>query len=47
MPEQAVSRLRTKDLTLIALFTVLTAVCAWISVPVPAPLIQFLSLIHI
>lgn len=41
MPEQAVSRMRTKDLTLIALFTVLTAVCAWISVPVPAPLIQF------
>lgn len=41
MPEQTMSRLRTKDLTLIALFTVLTAVCAWISVPVPAPLIQF------
>ena len=41
MPEQSASRLRTKDLTLIALFTVLTAVCAWISVPVPAPLIQF------
>ncbi|MDE6456647.1 MAG: biotin transporter BioY [Dysosmobacter sp.] len=41
MSEQTVSRLRTKDLTLIALFTVLMAVCAWISVPVPAPLIQF------
>lgn len=41
MTEQTASRLRTKDLTLIALFTVLTAVCAWISVPVPAPLIQF------
>ncbi len=41
MPEKTLSRLRTKDLTLIALFTVLTAVCAWISVPVPAPLIQF------
>ena len=41
MPEQTASRLRTKDLTLIALFTVLTAACAWISVPVPAPLIQF------
>lgn len=41
MPQQTVPRLRTKDLTLIALFTVLTAVCAWISVPVPAPLIQF------
>ena len=41
MPEQTASRLRTKDLTLIALFTVLTAVCAWISVPVPAPFVQF------
>ena len=41
MTEQTASRLRTRDLTLIALFTVLTAVCAWISVPVPAPLIQF------
>ena len=41
MPEQAVSRMRTKDLTLIALFTALTSACAWISVPVPAPLIQF------
>ena len=27
-------RLRTRDLTYIALFTVLTAVCAWISIPV-------------
>lgn len=41
MPEQTTSRLRTKDLTLVALFTVLMAVCAWISVPVPAPFIQF------
>ena len=41
MPEQTASRPRTKDLTLIALFTALTAVCAWISVPVPPPLIQF------
>lgn len=41
MSEQTASRMRTKDLTLIALFTVLAAVCAWISVPVPVPLIQF------
>ena len=41
MPEKTVSRLKTRDLTLIALFTVLTAVCAWISVPVPAPFVQF------
>ena len=41
MPEKTVSRLRTKDLTLVALSTALTAVCAWISVPVPAPFVQF------
>ena len=33
MPEKTVSRLRTKDLTLVALFTALMAVCAWISIP--------------
>lgn len=41
MPEKTVSRLGTRDLTLMALFTALTAVCAWISVPVPAPFVQF------
>lgn len=41
MPEKTLSRLRTRDLTLVALFTALTAVCAWISVPVPAPFVQF------
>lgn len=41
MPEKTVTRLRTRDLTLVALFTALTAVCAWISVPVPAPFVQF------
>lgn len=35
------SRLRTLDLTYIALFTVLMAVGAWVSVPVPAPLVEF------
>ena len=41
MPEKTASRLGTRDLTLVALFTALTAVCAWISVPVPAPFVQF------
>ncbi len=35
------SRLRTLDLTYIALFTVLIAAGAWVSVPVPAPLVEF------
>lgn len=37
----AAPRLRTLDLTYIALFTVLMAVGAWISIPVPAPLVEF------
>lgn len=41
MPEKTMTRLGTRDLALVALFTALTAVCAWISVPVPAPFIQF------
>ncbi len=40
-PTPAASRLRTLDLTYIALFTGLMAAGAWISVPVPAPLIEF------
>lgn len=41
MNEQTVRGLQTRDLALIALFTGLMAVCAWISVPVPAPFVQF------
>ena len=35
------ARLRTLDLAYCALFTVLMAVCAWVSVPVPKPLVPF------
>ena len=31
----------TKEIALIALFVALTAVCAWITIPMPAPLAPF------
>lgn len=35
------SRLRTVDLVYLGLFAALMAICAWISVPMPAPLVPF------
>lgn len=36
-----VQRLKTADLAYMGLFAALMAVCAWISVPMPAPLVPF------
>ena len=36
-----VSRLRTRELTLTALFAALLAACTWLSVPMPKPLVPF------
>lgn len=38
---QTAPRVRTLDLTYAALFAVLMAVCAWISIPVPKPMVPF------
>ena len=38
---KSANRLRTVDLAYMGLFTALMAICAWISVPMPAPLVPF------
>lgn len=42
VPVRAASpRLRTLDLAYVALFSVLIAVCAWVSIPAPKPFVPF------
>lgn len=41
MKGQSARAFRTLDLTYIAIFAVLMAVCAWISVPMPKPFVPF------
>ena len=38
---KSANRLRTVDLAYMGLFAALMAICAWISVPMPAPLVPF------
>ena len=39
--EAAKTRFQVRDLTYIGIFAALMAICAWISIPVPPPLIPF------